>query len=125
MRWRVWRQAGNSRNGWANWWASTGEGWREGRRRSRYSRSPRSEVVAVGPRLSADHRRNHPRSTFRQAPRRVFVDTMGDVFRTAGVDATLARIGAVMAATPPHTYQPQGRLPDPAPSVILRLPNMC
>jgi protein gp37 len=38
-------------------------------------------------------------------PRRIFVDSMGDVFHAAVEDTTIARIFAVMAATPHHTYQ--------------------
>jgi protein gp37 len=38
-------------------------------------------------------------------PRRVFVDSMGDLFHDQVSDEFLARVWAVMAATPQHTYQ--------------------
>jgi protein gp37 len=38
-------------------------------------------------------------------PRRVFVDSMGDLFHDAVPDEFIARVWAVMAATPQHTYQ--------------------
>jgi protein gp37 len=38
-------------------------------------------------------------------PRRVFVDSMGDLFHDQVPDEFIARVWAVMAATPQHTYQ--------------------
>ena len=38
-------------------------------------------------------------------PRRVFVDSMSDLFHSKVPDKFLARVWAVMAATPHHTYQ--------------------
>lgn len=38
-------------------------------------------------------------------PRRVFVDSMSDLFHDAVPDEFIARVWAVMAATPQHTYQ--------------------
>ena len=38
-------------------------------------------------------------------PRHVFVDSMGDLFHDAVPDEFIARVFAVMAATPQHTYQ--------------------
>jgi protein gp37 len=38
-------------------------------------------------------------------PRRVFVDSMGDLFHDAVPDEFIARVWAVMALTPHHTYQ--------------------
>jgi protein gp37 len=47
-----------------------------------------------------------------KTPRRIFPDSMGDIFYEAVPDAVIDRIFAVMALTPQHTYMPLTKRSD-------------